>query len=287
VKPVVDPRTTAIANAVKKGGPELARLLSNKAITKDTYGITQEFNRLLGLAGGNVPKGKDFNAAKVGSYYNYEDLFNKAFNTATDKGRNTVQAQYQAATPYNWQQSYFADTADDPILQSILGQQYGEMQTNLQRQLDRGTISQGAYDYAMQQLGNNSAGAYTGLASGAYDTLQNIGGGVLSGYRTGLTDTANQFNTNQVQNFKLGDVVAPDALSSTLHNQAAGYTSGMEGSIRTALGNTQLFDPNALVSKAGSVVGPSNQPVTGGNAQGTGTALTQDEKRTTGTSGVF
>lgn len=289
-KPTVDPRTAAINAAVAKGGTELTRLLTNKGITNDTYGITADFNRLLADAGNAVPKGADFKAANTPSYYNYEDIFNKAYTTATDRGRNTAQQQLNTLTPAGWEQNYFADTADDPILQQILGQQYNETQGNLQRQLERGQISQGAYDYALGQLGSVSdPSAYSGLASSAYQTLQGIGGGVLGGYRTGL-DTTEQAIQNAVTNYSIGQELNPGGnyWQNQLDTQAQGYRGGMEGDIRRAIGNTQLFDPYSLVSHAGSVTGPSNNPLTGNVAQGQGSVLQNEEdRRTQGTSGVF
>jgi hypothetical protein len=62
----------------------------------------------------------------------------------------------------------------------------------------------------------------------------------------------------------------------------------MEGDIRTALGGTELFDPYALIAKAGSAAGASNQPVFGSTAQGTGAAQPiEEQNRSTGTTGIF
>lgn len=287
--PATDPRADAITAANAKGATELARLLKNKGISNDTYGITEDFNRLLAEAAGTVPTGKDFNSANIGTYFNYEDMFNKAWNTSTDRGRNTAQQQLNQLTPEGWTYNYFQDTADDPILQAILGQQYGETQSNLQRQLERGQISQNAYDYALQQMGANDPNAYTGLAAKAYQELQGSGGNVLGSYRTGLGDIEKGFQSG-VTNYSIGQDLNPGGnyWQSELDKAAQGYRSGMEGDIRRAIGNTTYFDPYSLVSKAGSVTGPSNNPLTGNVAQGQGSVLQQDDQqRTTGTSGVF
>jgi hypothetical protein len=107
---------------------------------------------------------------------------------------------------------------------------------------------------------------------------------VLSGYRTRLDDILSNFNKS-ITNYQLGAPIKAQDFTTQIKGEAGKFD--LRGDIMKAFGNTQLFDPNALISKAGSVVGPSNQPLVGGTPQGTGTAQDIEDKRTIGTSGVF
>lgn len=278
-------RRNAVNKAVAGGGTWLNTHIKDLGLTnpKDIADITARFNEALGGVAGNIPAG----AATVPSFYNYSDLLNKATTAETGQQRADLNAAYQKATPYGWQDKYFGETSDDPILQGVLGQQAGELRDTLDRKLARGQMTQGAYDYAVNQLGYNPGSTdYSGLSSSAYSTLQGIGGGVLGGYKTGLGDIASDFK-NQVTNFQLGDVVDPNVFNTNVQNKVGQYQSGMEGDIMKALGSTQLFDPNALFAKAGGAAGPNNAPIAGGNPQGTGVLTGEEDKRNVGTTGPF
>lgn len=266
--------TTKQINAMMTGGGNyLTQHLHDLGYT-DNYGIANRFNDLLSQARQNVPD----QATDVGKYFNYGDLFNTATSGAETAERGKLDTSLRGITPTGWQNKYFDDTADDPILNEILAQQKGDLEGTLQRKLDRGQMSQGAYDYALGQEGN--------LSSAAMGTLQNIGGGVLSKYRTQLGDLASAFG-NDVTNYKLGQNVNSGDWTNQLTGKADTLRSGMKGDIMSALGGTQLFDPNALIAKAGSAVGASNQPAAGATPQGTGSVPLEDTQRSTGTSGVF
>lgn len=279
-------RRKAVNEAVTGGGTWLKSHIADLGLTnpKDIADVTARFNEALGGVAKGIPAGK----ATVPSFYNYSDLLNKAVTGETGQQRNVLNAAYQKATPYGWQDKYFGETSDDPILQGVLGQQAGELRDTLDRKLARGQMTQGAYDYAVNQLGYNkdTPGTYSGLSSSAYSTLQGIGGGVLGGYKTGLGDIASDFK-NQVTNFQLGDVVDPNVFNTNVQNKVGQYKSGMEGDIMKALGSTQLFDPNALFAKAGGAAGPNNAPITGGNPQGSGVLTGEEDRRNVGTTGPF
>lgn len=265
----------AIAAAKTGGGTYLTQALKDLGVS-NTFDLADRFNAAVNAI--KVPTTLPSTTADVSSYYNYKDIFSKALADVTAAQKNKASSAFRQLTPTGWEQSYIADTADDPILNEILNQQRGDVSTGLQRELQRGKISQAAYNYALNQLGNQSTAAMS--------TLQGLGGGVLSKDRTGLENLVNAFGTS-LTNYKLGDPLDVNKLKSDLATKSAGYTGSLRGDILSALGGTQLFDPTALISKAGSVTGPSNQPGFGSNPQGTGALLTDDQRRTEGTSGVF
>lgn len=265
--------TQQINNMMTQGGGFLTQHLADLGYT-DNYGIGKRFNDLLSGARQNVPG----EATDVGKYFDFNDMFNTATAGAQTAEQGKLDTALRGLTPTGWQQKYFADTADDPILQEILAQQKGDLESTLKRKFDRGQMSQGAYDYALGQEGQ--------LSEGAMSNLQNIGGGVLSKYRSQLGDLASAFG-NEVSGYKLGQTVDPNAWKTQLTDKQTSLQGSLKGDIMSALGNTQLFDPNALIAKSGSQAGPSNQPITGSNPSGSGSLPLEEEQRSTGTTGIF
>jgi hypothetical protein len=280
-------RQNAIDESVKGGGSWLTTHIKDLGLTNpnDIADVTTRFNEALGLVGQNVPT---TGAPNVSNYYNYSDLLNKAVTGETGQQRATLQGQFQDLTPQGWQESYFGNDKDDPILRQIMNQQGGELVDTLDRKLARGQMTQGAYDYAKNLLGYTpGSDTYTGQAAGAYSNLQGLGGGVLSGYRSKLGDEATSFQ-NDITNFSLGKHLDPNAWKTSVGNKATEFGGGMEGDIYKALGNTQLFDPNALFAKAGQAGGgAANTPIAGSNPSGTGALVSEEDKRNIGSAGPF
>ena len=136
-------------------------------------------------------------------------------------------------TKPGWQQNYWQDTADDPILEAILADQRGATEGTLKSAQARGQMSQGAYDYALGELGNK--------AIGARSQLEDLGLGVLGKYRTELGSTAQQFG-DQITNYRLGQQVNPADLTGQLTGQKTGHKGRLQGDIYRALGDTELFN---------------------------------------------
>lgn len=265
--------TQQINQMMGEGGNYLTKQLAQLGYT-DTYGIGDRFNELLTGARRNVPG----EATDVGKYFDFGDMFKTATAGAQTQQQSKLDTALRSLTPTGWQEKYFSNESDDPILQEILSQQKGDLETTLKRKLDRGQMSQGAYDYALGQEGQ--------LSEGAMANLQNIGGGVLSKYRGQLGDLANAFGAD-VSGYKLGQNVDTASWQPQLTAKQGQLQGSLKGDILSALGSTQLFDPNALIAKSGSQAGPSNQPVAGSNPQGTGNVPVEEEQRSTGTTGIF
>ena len=235
----------------------------------DTYGIMDNYLRELNAAKGRVPT----TATDVGSYFNNQDMWKTALAESTSAQTNKLDTALRNLTPAGWTDKYFGSTADDAILNSILSEQQGTASSALQTALARGQISQPQYDAAAAGLANKSTSAMA--------TLQDLGGGVLSKYKTGLTDLANTFS-NAVTNYKLGQNVNSGDWQNQIKSTVSGYQGNMRGDILKALGDTKLFDPNALIASGAVAGGATNQPSTPQNAP------TEEEKqRTQSTAGVF
>jgi hypothetical protein len=243
----------------------------------DTYGLMEGFNKAMGEAAGNVPATAA--GGDIKKYFNPESYWTNAVNTATGEQRGKLNLGYSNVTTPGWQQGQygFADTADDAILNAILGGQKGEASNALQAQLQRGQMSQGAYDYA---LGKLSEAEKSGMS-----TLQGLGGGVLGGYRGQLGGIADQYG-QAISGYQLGQNLSIDDLKNQLTNKRTALGGMMEGDILNALGGTRLFNIDALAAQAGQAAGTSNTPLAQSFQSQANNALV-DPYRTTGTTGIF
>lgn len=192
------------------------------------------------------------------------------FNTAVNK-----------FAPEGYENTAFADTMDDPILQSILDTQYGEATTALDRAKARGSLNDTGYQSALDALNAQK--------SAGMSTLQDIGGGILSGYRSDIGDIIGNARTG-ANTWDFGSTYDPNTYKSQVDAKVGDYTGRLEGDIRGALGDTQLFDWSSLISKGGIGQGPTN-PGLGGqlSLQDAIAKRKQDEtaSRGLGTQGSF
>lgn len=238
----------------------------------DTYGILDRYNSSLGAAKSRVPT----DATNPGSYFDYDALFGSALNESETAQRGKLDNQYRGLTKPGWEQNYFADTADDSILDAILGEQYGETFDTIDAARARGQISQGAFDNTLRGLDNKKTGARA--------KLEDLGLGVLGGYRDELDGIATQFG-DSITGYKLGQNVNLDDFSGQLNSRRDSLTGRMRGDIYNAVGDTQFFNPDSLIAKGGAAAGVSNNPLRNAFLNANGVAV--DPERTTGTTGVF
>lgn len=237
---------------------------------QDNYGILDAYNNALNSARMAVPE----DAANVNSYFDYENLWNKATNQAQTAQQTKLDNQFRNMTPIGWQRQAFADTADDSILDAILGEQYGTAFDTIDAARARGQISQGAFDNTLRGLDTKKLSARS--------TLEDLGLGVLGGYRDELTGVRDQFN-NQITNYKLGQNFNLDDFTSAVDERKNSLNARMKGDIYRAVGDTSLFNTDSLINKGSSQAGVSNSPLR--NAFRNPNDATPE--RTTGTTGVF
>lgn len=239
----------------------------------DNYGVMDAYNSALNSARMGVPE----DAGNVNSYFDYENLWNKATNQAQQTQQTKLDNQFRNMTPIGWQREAFADTADDSILEAILGEQYGTAFDTIDAARARGQISQGAFDNSLRGLDTKKLSARS--------TLEDLGLGVLGGYRDELTGVRDQFN-NQITNYKLGQNFNLDDFTNSIDERKQSLGGRMKGDIYRAVGDTNLFNTDSIINKGSSQAGVSNNPLRNAFlAPGNNNSNTPE--RTTGTTGVF
>lgn len=281
---------------------QLARDAEKEAKDRAAFDETLGANRA--NAFGNI--GREFDRAGLDAA-NYEDRINAAldlaqqgmtFNTGvntfgSDIGSNLLgdlrneqirefQRGINEFAPEGFESNAFGSTADDAIIDAILAEQFGEASDSILRARDRGTLNDQGFRYAMDNLNTQRTAANS--------RLQDIGGGILSGYRDELSGIAGNARTG-AGNFDFGDTFDPNTYRTQLETRQGELSGGLEGAIRNAIGGEQFFNTNDLIQKGGIGQGATNTGL-GGQSGSLLAAISdrkdkEEEKRGLGSTGSF
>lgn len=184
--------------------------------------------------------------------------------------------------PEGFATNAFGSTSDDAIIEAILGEQFGEASDSVLRARDRGTLNDQGFQYAMTNLEQQRRAAAA--------RLQNLGGGVLEGYRGQLQDLADTARQG-AGSWDFGDTFDPTIYRTQLEQRQGELSDLLEGDLRNAVGGEQFFNVADLLQKGGVSQGATN---TGLGAQSGGllTAIAdrkkqEEQQRGLGTTGSF
>ena len=254
----------AYATAENYGRGQLANLGID-----DTYGIMGAYKTALDRAKGMVPELD----ANPGQYFG-SDLWENTLAGERTAERNQLTRGYETEVPQGYETTYIPDTADDALIESIIGGQYTEAEDYLNRAKARGTLNDVGYNTAATALKNQRSGA---VARG-----NELGLGVLETGRQGLRDIDKQARSG-ITNWDFGDKYDPTAWSGKIKSGASTFTGGLEGKLRNAFGSTEFFDPEAFIAKGGKAQGAINP----GASALTDAISEEEKKRTAGSVGAF
>lgn len=187
--------------------------------------------------------------ANPGSYFT-SDAFASGLDNYQTNQRANYNSQVQSKFNPGFENSLIADTADDPILQSILGTQRSAAEKQLDFNRARGLLNDSGYNTAIGEIGNQ--------ANAGMSTLTGIGDSILGKSRQALSGIKGEAG-NYASNWTLGQA-APnfDDFYSRAQTKAQSDIGNLEGSIRSALGSTNLFDVAGAIAKGGTAQGPIN-----------------------------
>lgn len=225
------------------------RLRSMGIEAGDPYGVYSQFTNRINTANQSLQPGADYSSAFAPTIL--DEILGGARSTQRNKYKTAFNAQ---VSPY-YAEEQFGSTRDDPILASILNQQYEDALADLDAAKARGQANQSVYDRALRDLGTAKTTANT--------ELQGIGGGVLSG----ISDAINkrrQTALDTAAGWDFGTDFDPTLEGSRIQKYAQERGNTLEGDIRSAIGDKQFFDVNSLLGKAQARVGNQTTPTTTG-----------------------
>lgn len=206
-----------------------------------------------------------------------------AFASGLDNYQNLRRANYNSKVNSTFapgfETSLISDTADDSIINSILNSQRQAAQQQIDFNRKRGVINDAGYATIENELG--------GQENAARSTLTGIGDSILGKKRQDLLNIRGEAG-NAASNYSLG---MPEFDVNQYYKRAQDKaTTGMgdlEGSIRSALGSTSLFDVPTLLQKGGTAQGPINLTTADASTSLPFDPKKNASKRGLGSTGVF
>jgi len=215
----------------------------------DPYGVYNEFTGRLNSANASLTPGADYSSAFTPT------ILDEILGSARTGQRNKYRTAFNSDLSPYYAEEQFGSTRDDPILESILNQQYGDAVSDLDAARGRGQATQAVYDRALRDLGTSR--------STANSTLQGLGQGVLSGI-VGDIGTRRQRALDTAAEWDFGTDYDPRMEAQRVRDYATQRGTTLEGDIRGAVGDRQFFDINSILGNARARVGTQTTPTTTG-----------------------
>lgn len=183
------------------------------------------------------------NLAETPATYYSPNTAETALTNALSKARSSTTQQLQSG-PFapGYSTSYIPDTADDAILDAILSAQRSEAEQAIKNAQGRGLLNQTGYQSAMDKLASQNAGARSQLDTIGNSALASARG-ALDQYSTDVFGRAGTLGYGQTLDFS--------NIGNELQSKAGAALGGLEGDIRSRLGETALFQAPSLIQTGG------------------------------------
>lgn len=200
-------------------------------------------------AQGNFYKSKD-------KYVNYDAYVNDLINKFTNKQQNSLQnymdSNFAGLGGSNiWADNYWNSKSDDDLVNNFINNEYNTALEQLDRALNRGTLTQSGYNDALNNLNLQKSGAQT--------TIGGIGQGIIDDYRNDLMNKANSFNTD-IDNYKLSmyDSINSDAFQKSFDDLYNNQLNSFENDFNLQTQDLNPFDVTQIIGDARVSQGVNN-----------------------------
>lgn len=186
------------------------------------------------------------NAATPDTYFN--GIADKVFNDRQDLLRSNSVKSIDKFAPTNFETQKIADTADDPILAAINGEQRQTAERYLDNLVKRGLINNNGRAAAEADL--------TRQSDVAMGKLGEFGQAALTEGRTKIGNLANS-GRSAASGLNLGDSFDPNRYSTDINNALSEFFNGLGSNIRSRVGS-DLYSIGNLPNVAGAGQGAQN-----------------------------
>lgn len=194
------------------------------------------------------------------SSYNTKTMYNNALETALGTYRGDLKKQFNSYVPESVGYDTFADTSDDEILKEILESGRLDAMATIDAAKARGQLNDAGYARALSKMGKQGEAAMA--------DLQDLGLGVLSGYRKDLSALRDTGLTS-VNAADFANPYSMDSFQKQFDTRKNDLLGRMRGDIFRATEGQTFFDPNEIITGSGALQGFYNPTST---ATGTSTA---------------
>lgn len=211
-------------------------------------------------------------ASDPGSYFS--GLGEDVYGSLSEGLRSRSLQDVNRLAPSDIAQTRIADTADDEIINAILGEQRVGAEEYANRLFDRGVITDRGLEGALGDIERQA-----GLGGAR---LQEIGGGILGTGRSGVNEFISQGRTGASQ-ADLASGFDVGGFEQELEKQFSDFFGNLAGSLR-GQAPTDLFDTSGLGTIAGAAQGAGN---TAFNPKAIGGLGEEEEEEEDDNFGVF
>jgi hypothetical protein len=214
----------------------------------DPNAYNDRIERELTLARTRVPT----NAQGVGQFFN-TDFVDTLLNEDRTARRQRATATAQRDLPTDFT-TMFADTADDPFIDGLLGRQSAESRAALDRGRARGNITDTGY--------NAGLGRIDELSRAGRAQAQTLGDSIINRFRSDAGNVRNR----ALERAGSIDLFEPDFDLSPFSNELSGvqrrFSENLGGEIEGALAGQSFFDLGDVLNRAGIAQGAQNPSAT-------------------------
>lgn len=150
-----------------------------------------------------------------------------------------------------WLDNYWNNASDDAMVDNFINNNYNVALEQLDRALQRGTLSQSGYNNALENLNTQK--------SGAYSTIGDISQGILDKYKTALTEKAQSFGQDvDSYNFDQRNSVNAGKFKESFDNLYNTQKQGFENEFNLMTQDLQPFDVSGIIGNARVAQGVNN-----------------------------
>lgn len=187
--------------------------------------------------------------------------------------RNKTIADINRVAPTGFERTRTPDSIVDPIIESIIGEQYGSTKQQLEAARARGQLTDMGFGSALSQLDTRRGGARA-----QFDPITSS---VLEGVRGAQRDYVGT-QREAAGNLQLGQNFDLAGFETGLGEVEAREEGAVPGRIRS-LGPSSLFNIGELLNLGGQAQGPQNAPIIATPRD----QQRRDQKRGLGSTGAF
>lgn len=181
-----------------------------------------------------------------GTYF--QNLGSQVFDRLQNAERSRAQRGIDSFAREGFATRRIGNDVDDPFLEAILEESFGDADAYARRALDRGVLTQTGYEAALRDLQKQRTGANA--------RLQDIGLAELERGRGSLRNIATTARQN-AQNLRLGDNFDVFGYQGDIDKAQADFFAGLAGNLQ-ANAPEDLFNTDGLLGIGGAAQGAQN-----------------------------
>lgn len=253
-------------NARGYGLDTISDYFSDQGLDPSDYGddIEAQIKEIMGGISKDDPNPKSY----------FSDAGEELYNELQTGARTRAQRELDRLFNPGYADTRISNSADDALIESILGEQRQSADQIIENMLKRGVVTDVGASAARKDLDQQ---AYTGRAR-----LNEIGGGLLSEGRQSLADIIAKARQN-AGNLALGTTFDPSAVTGQVDTAYNDWLANLTNEFRGAA-PTDLFSTGSLAATAGQGQGAQNTKFSPNALAG---VMDDDEEETPNVENIF